>query len=159
MGHVRDSFYVDAPPDAVWSVAVDPQRIPEWNATVVEVRDVSGPLDARGSRYTTVSKIAGRPLDITWTVESVERPLHAEASATTPLGGSARQVVHYQPEARGTRVNVDIEYEIAPGLLGQVVSKAFADRAIERDIKHSGGNFKALVEELTARVPAGSGGR
>jgi uncharacterized membrane protein len=159
MGHVRDSFYVDAPPDAVWSVAADARRIPEWNATVVDVKDVSGPLDAPGARYTTVSKIAGRPLEITWTVERAERPRHAEASASTPIGGSAHQVVQYLPEGRGTRVNVDVDYEIAPGLLGQVVSKAFADRSIERDVRYSGVNFRALVEELTARVPVGSGRR
>jgi len=152
MGHVRDSFYVNAPPDVVWSVGADPNRLPEWNATVVGVKDVSGPLDAPGAHYTTVSRIAGRPLDIAWTVEVAERPRHAEASATTPLGGTARQVVHYQPEGNGTRVNVDVEYEIAPGLLGQVVSMAFAERSVERDIRHSGENFKALVEE-EARVP------
>jgi uncharacterized membrane protein len=68
-------------------------------------------------------------------------------------------VVHYQPEGNGTRVNIDVEFEIAPGLLGQVVSKVFAERSVERDIKHSGENFKALVEELAARVPVGSGRR
>lgn len=156
MGHVRDSFYVHAPPDTVWAVGADPDRIPEWNATVVDVKDVTGPLDAPGAKYTTVSKIAGRPLDITWTVDRADRPRHAEASATTPLGGSAHQVVHYEPEGKGTRVSIDVEYEIAPGLLGQVVSKVFAERSVERDIKHSGENFKALVEELATRAPVAS---
>jgi acetyl-CoA C-acetyltransferase len=154
MGHVRDSFYVDAPPEEVWAVGADPARLPEWNVTVVDVKDVSGPLESPGARYTTVSKIAGRPLEITWTVERAERPKHAEATATTPLGGSARQVVDYSPEGKGTRVSVDIEFEISPGLLGQIVSKVFAERSVERDIKHSGENFKALVEELQ-RVPVG----
>ena len=69
------------------------------------------------------------------------------ATATTPLGGSARQRVDYEPEGSGTRVTIDMEYEIAAGILGQVLSKAFAERAIERDVHHSAENLKALAEE------------
>ena len=46
-----------------------------------------------------------------------------------------------------------MEYELAPGLLGQVLSKVFAERAIERDVKHSAENLKAVVEE-TSKTPA-----
>jgi uncharacterized membrane protein len=129
--------------------------MPAWNTTAVDVKDVSGPIDQPGARYTIVSKVAGRPIEITWQVERAERPRYAEATATTPLGGSARQRVEYQPEGNGTRVTIDLEYEIAAGLLAQVISKVFAERSLERDVRHSGENFKALVEEQRSAVPTG----
>lgn len=153
MSHVRHSIHIDAPPEVVWSVGRDPARIPEWNTTAVSVKDVSGSLDAPGSRFTVVSKIAGRPLDITWTIEEVEPPRYFVATASTPLGGGARQRVDYEPEGDGTRVTIDMEYELAPGLLGQFLSKVFAERALERDVHHSSDNLKAIVEQ-EARVPA-----
>jgi uncharacterized membrane protein len=147
MSHVRHSILIEAPPEHVWAIGRDPERMPEWNTTVVSVKDAEGPLDVPGARLTVVSKIAGRPLDITWHIEEVETPRFFVATATTPLGGSARQRVDYEPEGTGTRVTIDMEYEIAAGILGQVLSKAFAERAIERDVHHSAENLKALAEE------------
>ena len=150
MSHVRHSIHIDAPPEDVWEIGRDPDRIPEWNTTVVSVKDLQGPIDTPGARFTTVSKIAGRPLDITWHIEEVDAPRFFVATATTPLGGGARQRVDYEPEDDGTRVTIDMEYEVAPGLLGQVLSKVFAERAIERDVHHSAENLKAVVEESVA---------
>jgi len=149
MSHVRHSILIDAPPEQVWAIGRDPERMPEWNTTVVSVKDADVPLDTPGARFTVVSKIAGRPLDITWQIEEVETPRFFVATATTPLGGSARQRVDYEPEESGTRVTIDMEYEIAAGILGQVLSKAFAERAIERDVHHSAENLKAVVEHAS----------
>ena len=147
MSHVRNSIHIDAPPDVVWRVGRDVERIPQWNTTAVAVRDVTGPLDQVGTRFTVESRIAGRPLAVMWEIREVEPPRYFVATATTPMGGSARQRVDYEPEDGGTRVTLDMEYELAPGLLGALLSKAFAERMLQRDVVHSGENFKALVEE------------
>ena len=147
MSHVRNSVHIDAPPDVVWRVGRDAERIPQWNTTAVAVRDVTGPLDQVGTRFTIESRIAGRPLAVMWEIREVEPPRYFVATATTPMGGSARQRVDYEPEDGGTRVTLDMEYELAPGLLGTLLSKAFAERMLQRDVVHSGENFKALVEE------------
>ena len=147
MGHIRESVYIEASPEQAWAVGRDAQRLPEWNTTAIEVKDATGPIDQPGSRYTIVSKIAGRPLDVTWEVQRVEPLRRAEVTGTAPGGGTARQVVEYEPEGTGTRVTVDIEFELPMGILGQFVSKVFAERALARDVRHSSENFKALVEE------------
>ena len=153
MSHVRNSVHIEAPPEVAWQVGRDAERIPHWNTTAVAVKDVTGPLDQVGTRFTIESRVAGRPLDITWEIREVERPRYFVATATTPMGGSARQRVDYEPADGGTKVTLDLEYELAPGLLGKLMSKAFAERMLERDVVSSGENFKALVEE-EARVPA-----
>jgi ligand-binding SRPBCC domain-containing protein len=153
MSHVRNSVHIEAPPAIAWQVGRDPDRIPQWNTTAVAVKDVTGPLDRVGTRLTIESRVVGRSVDITWEVQEVESPRYFVATATTPMGGSARQRVDYEPEDGGTKVTVDMEYELAAGLLGKLLNKAFAERMLERDVVHSGENFKALVEE-EARVPA-----
>jgi uncharacterized membrane protein len=154
MSHVRNSVHVSAPPQVAWEVGRDAERIPQWNTTAVAVKDVTGPLDEVGTRFTIQSRVVGRPLDVTWQIQEVQAPRYFVATATTPMGGSATQRVDYEPEAGGTRVTIDMEYELAPGLLGRLLSKAFAERIMERDVVHSGENFKALVEEQ-AKVPTG----
>src|SRR5688500_9318436 len=83
MSHVRHSIHIGASPEQVWAIGRDPERMPEWNTTVVSVKDADVPLDTPGSRFTVVSKIAGRPLDITWQIEEVETPKFFVATATT----------------------------------------------------------------------------
>ena len=153
MGHVRNVVHVDAPAEVAWGVGRDANRVPEWNTTVVEVRGVTGPLDQVGAEYTATSKVVGLTLETVWRVEEVEPGRRAVYSAKAPGGGSVRIVVTYEPDATGTNVIAEVDFELPMGILGTAVDKLFAERAVERDIKHSGENFKALVES-EARVAA-----
>ena len=152
MGHVSHTVRVDAPIDVAWAIGRDANRIPEWNTTVVSVKDVSGQLDQVGATYTATSKIVGRPLEVQWRVDRVEPMRVGEAVATTPGGGTARTRVQYEPDGDGTRMTIDVDYELPGGFLGGVADKLFAERAMERDIRHSSENFKALVEQEAAAV-------
>ena len=156
MGRIHHEYHIDAPPEVAWAVGLDANRMPEWNTTTVSVKDVSGPLDRQGATYTTVSKIVGRPLEVQWQVEQVDPGRMAEVTASSPRGGSARVVVRYDPDGAGTKVSTDIDYELPMGFLGDVADKLFGERAMTRDVHHSGENFKALVEEQ-AMVPTASG--
>ena len=93
MGHVHNSVHIDAPPEVAWELARDFKRITEWNTTVVEVKDLSGPLDQPGTTYTAVSKLVGRPLDVRWRIDRVEPFRRLESSASAPGGGSAQLTV------------------------------------------------------------------
>jgi uncharacterized membrane protein len=150
MGHIRESVHIDAPVDAAWKVGRDATRMPEWNTTAIEVKDVTGPLEQVGSQVTVVSKVAGRLMDVTWRVERVEPPHVVELSGSAPRGGQARQRVEYEAEAGGTRVTVDMDYELPMGFLGEMLDKLVAERMVARDVRHSSENFKALVEEEAA---------
>jgi uncharacterized membrane protein len=51
----------------------------------------------------------------------------------------------------GTDISFEMDYELPGGFIGGIAVKLFMERQIERDIKHSNENFKALCE---AKVPA-----
>ena len=94
MGRIHHEYHIDAPPEVAWAVGRDPDRMPEWNTTTVSVKDVSGPLDLQGATYTTVSKIAGRLLEVQWRVERVDSGRLAEVTASAPKG---RERPPYRP--------------------------------------------------------------
>jgi uncharacterized membrane protein len=147
VAEVRDQFRINAPADRVWAVAIDANRIPEWQTNVVEVRDVSGTLDQVGSRYTALNRLAGRPIEGEWEVTRAEPARLLELKGTAPGGGRAVNRITFTPTDGGTDLAVEFDYELPGGFLGQFANRLFVERAVQRDVRHSGENFKALCEE------------
>ena len=55
MGHLRLSEHIDAPIDHVWEINASCERLPEWNVSMVEVKDCQGAYtEARGGTDATV---------------------------------------------------------------------------------------------------------
>ncbi len=146
MAHIVTHFHVDAPPDRVFELGADAARIPEWNASVTEVKDVTGKLDRVGAAYTGVMKIGGRRLEVRWEVTKVDKPSYAELRGSTPGGGRATVITRSTPAGGGSDCSVELDYELPGGFIGDLAFKLFAERAVERDVRHSNENFKAIVE-------------
>jgi coenzyme Q-binding protein COQ10 len=146
MGHVRLTAHVDVAPEQVFSIGVDAERTPEYHASIVEVKDVSGPLDRVGAGYTAAMKIAGRVYEGRWEVTRVEKPRVVELKGTMPGGGTATILQRFEAAAGGTDFTVEMEYELPGGVIGGLANKLLVEGAIERDVRHSMENFKVLVE-------------
>jgi coenzyme Q-binding protein COQ10 len=146
MGHVHTTTRVDGPTEAAFEFGVNPERVAEWLAMVVEVKDVSGPLDTVGAGYTAAMKIAGRVYEGRWEVTRVEKPRVVELKGILPGGGTATLIQRFAAAAGGTDCTVDMEYELPGGIIGGLANKLFVEGAIERDVRHSMENFKALLE-------------
>ena len=153
MGHVRQMIHIDAPPDAAYAFLTDANRIPEWNSSVVEVKDINGPLDTVGASYTAILKLGGRQLETRWETTKVEGKRLAEFVASSAAGGSATSTSTLEPADRGTDLVLEVDYELPGGFVGGMADKLFVERAIERDIKHSLENVKAICE-AEVNVPA-----
>jgi hypothetical protein len=74
MGLVKYTYRVDAPPERVFEFGLKAERIPEWNTSVIEVKETSGPLDRVGASYKAMVRAAGRMLETRWEVVRFERP-------------------------------------------------------------------------------------
>jgi len=146
MGHIVNTIHIDAPPERVFELGADARRLPEWNTSFVQVKDVTGPLDQVGARYTTVIKVAGRLLDGQWEVVRVEKPTYLETKGTAPAGGRATVISRNEPAGGGTDSTVELDYELPGGFLGGALDAIFVQRAMERDMKHTAENFKAICE-------------
>ncbi len=152
MGHARVSGHVNAPIDHVWEINGSCDRLPEWNVNVIEVRDCAGGrLDRVGATATTVARVMGRKIDTRIEITKADKP-HAYSQRLTGTGGAHGIVdVTYREIGGGSDVSVEFEYTLPGGLFAGIAEKLLAG-SIERDLRHSFENFKALCE---ATAPAG----
>ncbi len=154
MGQVRESVDVNAPLELCWALNADASRLTEWNHAVLEVRDVTGPLDRVGTTYTGVIKVMGRRFDGRNEVMAVT-PLKSVDTAGTGVGGAkARVHAEFERRGEGTRVTVTITFDLPGGLFGGIAEKLFATRQLETDLRASNAGFKKLAEREAARVAA-----
>jgi uncharacterized membrane protein len=150
MGHIRVSEHINAPIDDVWELNASCERVPEWNVNVVEVKDCQGRLDHVGAKTTTVGRIMGRNIDGSAETTKADKP-HAFAQKFAGAGGAKGSVSITYTEARGgTDATVELDYDLPLGMFAGVAEKLLGG-SIERDLRHSMENFKALCE---ATVPA-----
>lgn len=152
MGHVRLSEHINAPIDHVWEINASCERLPEWNVTVVEVKDCPGRLDQVGARPTVVARIFGRRIEGSQETTKADKP-HAYGLKLSGAGGAKGTLDQTFTEAGGgTDTTIDVEYELPLGLFAGVAEKLLGG-SVERDLRHSMENFKALCEStILARV-------
>ena len=153
MGHVQESYHVDAPIEHVWEIAHDCSRILEFWTGLVDVRDCSGRLDRVGASFTYVYRAFGRTMDVHSETTTIERPLVSESTLTAPGGGRGMLTGRFMRSGDGTEVTYTIDYELPGGFVGSVADRLLIERAIERDMHHTAQNFKELCESLV-RAPA-----
>jgi uncharacterized protein YndB with AHSA1/START domain len=91
-------------PDEVFAYATDPTRFPEWQADVVRVDPVTGPLSVVGARFTTTRRIGRAERTMTqelteitpprtWSARGVDGPIRPSATITVePHGDDSSRV-------------------------------------------------------------------
>lgn len=145
MGHVRLTGHVEAPIEHVFEMATRADRIPEYNPMMVEVSDVSGPLDQVGAQFRTVMRVGGRRIEGEVKVSQVERPTLITLTGTAPGGGRLTWSRRFTPAGTGTSAVVELDYELPGGLIGGLADRLFFEKAIEREARHSLENFNEIV--------------
>ncbi len=78
MGHIRQTFHVDAPIERVWEFGSDANRYPEWQVHIIEVHNVNGPMDHVGAGYEALMRAGGRRIQVRFEVTKAEKPRYVE---------------------------------------------------------------------------------
>lgn len=152
MGHLRESYHIDAPIDHVWEMNADCRRITEWDVNTIEAQGCPERLDRVGARFTSVSRVFGRRLTGTTETTKAERPHLFEQKIDLPGGGHAKVSLTFAEAGGGTDQTIAIDYELPGGMFAGVAEKLLSG-SIQRDVRHSSENFKALCE-ATVLQPA-----
>lgn len=145
MGHVRDSVQIEAESTAVFELAIDPLRWPEWQTTTVEAKGVDGPLDTVGKTYRIVVSFAGQKLEGNGRVTKFERPEVFEVLGSAPGGGRLVSRTTLEEWDGGTRATIEIDYELPGGFMAQLLGPVIG-RQIEMEVRQSALNLKSLAE-------------
>lgn len=151
MGHIREAVYLNAPVERVWAFVTDYARFPEWQTSLIEVRDFQGLPGTLGFSYEAVYKGLGRRLEGRFEITEADRPRLLKEKGEMPGIGVVSTATTLEPVPEGgTTVTFVMDYEMGTSFAAGLADRLIFERSIERDIRHSNENLKALIE---AEVP------
>jgi len=140
MSEVLTAITIAAPPEKVWAVAMDPQRLGEW---VTIHRKLNSASD--GEMDQTLC-LRGVNFHVHWELAACDEPHHAVWEGRGPARSHAETEYRLTAVDGGTRFAYRNEFKAPLGPLGAVASRALVGGLPEREAKATLQNLKALVE-------------
>ena len=143
MGRYEFTVRIAAPPERVFDLWTNLDRMKEWVGGVTNVTDISGPLDRAGTRYTVWFGRMRSPTEVI----AVERPRMIRTRfGNRVLRGET--LATFEPEHGGTRLTQEFRTE---GLIPALMARIFASGSYK-------GSFRAELEDF-ARLAEREGDR
>lgn len=173
MSRVAAAETIDATPELIWELLVDPARFPDWQVTTLAVKDAEDRVDRVGATFTAISGLTARSfapkggeratsawdarVDPTasrtrgwfqwfWQVTRVTPPTLLEFTGHAPGGAHGSIVQTLTPSEAATEYSVVNEYELPAGFVGAVADRVFVARMLQRNIIESARRLKAIAE-------------
>ncbi len=146
MSAVHASIEIDAPPERVWEIVMNPDRLGDWVTIHKSVKHATTPLRG-GSTMEQVLQMRGVSFRVEWTLADVEAPSRAEWEGRGPAGSRAR--IRYELSPHGddhTLFAYMNEFTAPGGRLGNVASRVVVGAASAREANSSLRRLKALLE-------------
>jgi|SRR3979490_864722 uncharacterized protein YndB with AHSA1/START domain len=147
MSGVQVQIEIDAPPERVWEIVMDPHRLKDWVTIHRSVRNVSDKEMRNGSTMDQVLHMRGVSFRVHWALSDVRAPRHAEWEGRGPAHSSARIRYDLSGDPDGpTLFKYTNEFVVPGGRLGTVASRVIVGAASEREAKSSLARLKEIVE-------------
>jgi uncharacterized membrane protein len=145
MTKINRSIEIDAPPHQVFDELTHWDGLARWS-TITSSHTGPARCNDVGDEFDQTVRVAGVELDTHWRVTEHDAPNVVAYHATGP-GQSSMDMRQTVTEAGdGSRVEIDIEYDLPGGVLGEAVDRLYAERRNEREAEHTLENLKQLLE-------------
>jgi uncharacterized protein YndB with AHSA1/START domain len=146
MSVVRSSVVIAAPPERVWSVVMDPDRLREWVTIHREVREVTPGPAREGSRMEQVLHLRGADIRVRWLLVECVPPALARWEGHGPARSQA--LIEYRLVAvpEGTRFDYENEFRAPFGAVGALASRTVMGSVPQREADRSLDALRLLVE-------------
>jgi uncharacterized membrane protein len=150
MTKIVHEVVVSCPPDRVFALLSDVERLPEFSEMTVEVKNGPGrPLQA-GDRFDQVIKVVGVEFDTEWEVTEVETGKLIRIEGRSKSNGRASLTETLTPDGEGCRVRLEVDYDPPLGIIGEIADKLVFERRHEDEAEHVLAGLKALCEAVPA---------
>jgi uncharacterized protein YndB with AHSA1/START domain len=140
MSEVITSITIDAPPEKVWEVVMDPHRLEEWVTIHRKLNSASK------DEMDQTLHLRGVNFHVHWELEECDAPTHAVWRGRGPARSHAETEYRLTAVDGGTRFAYRNEFKAPLGPLGAVASRALVGGLPEREAHQSLRNLKSLVE-------------
>ena len=146
MTRVHCTIDIDASPERVWEVVMDPRRLADWVTIHRELGDAPSTLK-QGSTFGQTLNLRGAHLHVGWTVVDIDRPRRAVWQGQGPAHSSASIVYELQAVGeQATRFDYTNEFKPPGGPLGAVAGRLLVGGLSQREAQRSLERLKQLVE-------------
>jgi carbon monoxide dehydrogenase subunit G len=134
---------IDAPPQRVYEVVMDPKHLQDWVSIHQSLLDAPNGELKQGSELTQCLKLAGRKFNVHWKVVEDDCPNRVVWEGQGPVHSHAKVIYEFEPNGNGgTRFSYMNQYDLPGGPWGKLagrsvagVARKEADRSLER-LKH-----------------------
>lgn len=146
MSRIERDIDIGRRPEEVFDALTDLNGLGRWAQMVIETRNVpDGPLRP-GDTFEQTIRIAGVSLETDWRVVDVERPRLIRYECKGRPAGWLNMIQRVVPTNGGSRVELEIDYELPGGFLGEALNKLYVERRNEREAESALLNLKELLE-------------
>jgi uncharacterized protein YndB with AHSA1/START domain len=147
MSEVETSIDIDAPPEEVWALAMNPERLADWVTIHRRLDDHSDGRLRAGYEMEQTLCLRGVNFKVKWELVRCEHPFHAEWHGRGPARSHAETEYRLAPNAGGgTRFDYRNEFRAPLGPLGAMASRAVVGGLPRREADASLQRLKALAE-------------
>ncbi len=144
---------IGASVDRVFSLATQPERLPDWDPLFASVSGVQGPLDRVGAAFDAEMRIAGRRLRMRHTVTQVQPGRALTIVGVGREGGRLTWTDQYTIAGTfGTQLERHLEYELPEGFADDFGERPSYRRDIENDLIRALDNLAVLAESKPLAV-------
>ncbi len=149
MAEIHKSATIDAPIERAFEIVEDPNNFPKYVPNVYDVVDVRRSDGRVGDSFRVIYKVLGVTFDEKFTVTDYQRPNRIKTTFTGGMNGTFTWTFERQRE--GSKINIDVDYQLAGGPLGKAVDTLMLQRTNEKTIEDTLKNLgKVATEERTA---------
>jgi carbon monoxide dehydrogenase subunit G len=146
MSAVRGSIVIAAPPERVWAVVMDPDRLGEWVTIHRAVRAISPGPPAEGSTMEQVLHLRGADIRVRWLLVECRAPVLARWEGRGPAGSHAQIAYRLVAVPEGTRFEYENDFQAPFGALGALASRTVMGQAPQREADRSLAALRELLE-------------
>ena len=150
MTKIVQEVVVSCPPNRVFALLSDVERLPEFSEMTVEVKNGPGrPLQA-GDHFDQVVKVVGVEFDTEWEVTELVADKLIRIEGRSKSNGRASLTETLTPDAEGCRVRLEVDYDPPLGIIGEIADKLVFERRHEDEAEHVLAGLKGLCEAVPA---------
>ena len=150
MTRIERSIHIDEKPDVVFRMLTDLRLIPRWAVVAQDTYVLpERPLTDVGQQFHWRIRVVGRDIETDWVVTEFEPPKVVAYEVTAPRAGRLvmKQRVLDAGDG-GSRVELDVEYDMPGGFFAEVIDRAIGERRNQEAVERSLRNLKELVEVI-----------
>jgi carbon monoxide dehydrogenase subunit G len=146
---VTASIEIDAPPERVWDVIMDPDHFGDWVTIHRKLGYVDDGNLRPGFRVDQTLCLHHANFKVKWSLAELEAPLHAVWEGKGPAGSHARIVDTLTPLDGGGKTRFDYvnEYSQPGGFLGRMAGRVLVAGSAEKEANRSLERLKAFLEQ------------